>query len=79
MLKELQPPSNDCQEKPTCKNNLLLVNFSLDLRDSIPTNLYVTGGQVHDVHILDKLFLEAGAFYLLDRGYVEFARLYTFT
>jgi hypothetical protein len=51
----------------------------LDLRGSIPTNVYVTGGQVHDVNILDELFLEAGAFYLLDRGYVDFARLYVFT
>jgi len=36
----------------------------------------VTGGQVHDVNILDQLLPEAGAFYLLDRGYVDFARLY---
>src|ERR1700720_1358792 len=48
----------------------------LDLRGSIPTNVYVTGGQVHDVNILDQLLPEAGAFYLLDRGYVDFARLY---
>src|SRR6184192_3908560 len=47
----------------------------LDLRGSIPTNVYVTGGQVHDVNILDQLLPEAGAFYLLDRGYVDFARL----
>jgi hypothetical protein len=39
----------------------------------------VTGGQVHDVNILDQLLPEAGAFYLLDRGYVDFARLYVFT
>ena len=51
----------------------------LDLRGSIPTSVYVTGGQVHDVNLLDELLLEAGAFYLLDRGYVDFARLYTFT
>jgi hypothetical protein len=51
----------------------------LDVRGSIPTNVYVTGGQIHDVNLLDQLFLEAGAFYLLDRGYVDFARLYTFT
>ena len=50
----------------------------LDLRGSIPTNVYVTGGQVHDVNILDQLLPEAGAFYLLDRGYVDFARLYVF-
>jgi len=51
----------------------------LDLRGRIPTNVYVTGGQVHDVNILDRLLPEAGAFYLLDRGYVDFARLYLFT
>ncbi len=43
----------------------------LDQRGSIPTNVYVTGGQVHDVNILDQLIPEAGAFYLLGRGYVE--------
>jgi hypothetical protein len=51
----------------------------LDLRGSIPTNVYVTGGQVHDVNLLDQLLLEVGAFYLMDRGYVDFARLYLFT
>jgi Domain of unknown function (DUF4372)/Transposase DDE domain len=51
----------------------------LDLRGSIPTNVYVTGGQVNDVNILDQLLLEAGSFYLLDRGYMDFARLYIFT
>ena len=51
----------------------------LDVRGGIPTSVYVTGGQVHDVNLLDELLLEAGAFYLLDRGYVDFARLYTFT
>ena len=43
----------------------------LDQRGSIPTNVYVTGGQVHDVNILDQLLPEAGAFYLLGRGYEE--------
>jgi len=51
----------------------------LDLRGSIPANVYVTGGQVHDVNVLDRLLPEAGAFYLLDRGYVDFARLHLFT
>ena len=51
----------------------------LDVRGSIPTNVYVTGGQVHDVNLLDQLILEVGAFYLMDRGYVDFARLYVFT
>jgi len=51
----------------------------LDLRGSIPTSVYVTGGQVHDVNLLDQLALEVGAFYLMDRGYVDFARLHLFT
>ena len=49
------------------------------MRGSIPTSVYVTGGQVHDVNLLDELLLEPGAFYLLDRGYVDFARLHLFT
>ena len=51
----------------------------LDLRGSIPTSVYVTGGQVHDINLLDQLVLEVGAFYLMDRGYVDFARLHLFT
>jgi hypothetical protein len=51
----------------------------LDLRASIPTSVYLTGGQVHDVNLLDQLVLEVGAFYLMDRGYVDFTRLYLFT
>jgi Domain of unknown function (DUF4372)/Transposase DDE domain len=51
----------------------------LDLRGNIPTAVYVTGGQVHDVNLLDELALEAGAFYLLDRGYVDYRRLYLIT
>lgn len=51
----------------------------LDVRGSIPINVYVTGGQVHDVNLLDQLLLEPGAFYLLDRGYLDFARLYRLT
>ena len=51
----------------------------LDLRGSIPASVYVTGGQVPDMLLLDQLLLEPGAFYLLDRGYYDFARLYLFT
>ena len=51
----------------------------LDLRGSIPTVIIVTNGKVHDVNILDHLLLEAGAFYIMDRGYVDFARLYSMT
>ena len=51
----------------------------MDRRGSIPTSVDVTGGQVHDVNLLDELLLQPGAFYLLDRGYGDFARLYAFT
>jgi hypothetical protein len=48
----------------------------LDLRGSIPTVVIVTTGKVHDVNILDELTFEAGSFYVMDRGYVDFARLH---
>jgi hypothetical protein len=48
----------------------------LDLRGSIPTVVIVTGGQIHEVNILDELFWEAGAIYLMDRAYLDFRRLY---
>ena len=51
----------------------------LDLRGNIPTAVYVTSGGVNDVKLLDQLVLEAGAFYLLDRGYVDYRRLYSIT
>jgi len=51
----------------------------LDLRGSIPTNVYLTSGRVHDVRVLDQLSWEGGAFYLLDRGYIDYRRLYLIT
>jgi len=48
----------------------------LDLRGSIPTVIIVTTGKVHDVNILDEIAFEAGAFYVMDRGYVDFTRLH---
>ena len=48
----------------------------LDLRGSIPTFLHISDGKLHDVNVLDILPLEAGAFYVMDRGYVDFTRLY---
>jgi hypothetical protein len=51
----------------------------LDLRGNIPSFLHVTDASVHDVRILDVLVPESGALYVLDRGYVDFARLYLFT
>lgn len=48
----------------------------LDLRASIPTTVIVTAGTVHDVNVMDELFWEPGAIYVMDRGYVDFSRLY---
>ena len=49
----------------------------LDLRGNIPTFIHISDGKLHDVNILDILPLEAGAFYVMDRGYLDFTRLYT--
>jgi len=49
----------------------------LDLRGNIPTTIIITHGKVHDVHALDRLVIEAGAIYIMDRGYLDFERLYT--
>jgi hypothetical protein len=51
----------------------------LDLHGNIPTFISITDGKVHDVNILDEIMPEAGAFYVVDRGYVDFERLYRFT
>src|SRR6202142_1255434 len=51
----------------------------LDLNGNIPTFIRITDGKVHDVNILDEILPEAGAFYVMDRGYVDFERLYKFT
>ena len=48
----------------------------LDLKGSIPSFIHVSDGKLHDVHALDLLELEAGAIYVMDRGYVDFARLH---
>lgn len=48
----------------------------LDLRGNIPTVVIITHGKVHEVNILDQLSFEAGAFYVMDRGYLDFTRLY---
>ncbi len=55
------------------------VHTLMDLRGSIPTFIRITDGKVHDVNILDELVLESGAIYVMDRGYLDFARLFTFT
>jgi hypothetical protein len=48
----------------------------LDLRGNIPTVVIITHGKVHEVNILDQLSFEAGAFYVMDRAYLDFVRLY---
>jgi len=57
----------------------LKMHTLLDLHGNIPTFISITDGKVHDVNILDEILPEAGAFYVMDRGYVDFARLYIFT
>src|SRR5260221_10333931 len=51
----------------------------LDLHGNIPTFISITNGKMHDVNILDEIAPEAGAFYVMDRGYIDFERLYVFT
>jgi hypothetical protein len=48
----------------------------LDLRGSIPSFIHITEGKTHDVTVLDELVVEPGAFYVMDRGYIDFGRLY---
>jgi IS4 transposase len=48
----------------------------LDLRGAIPAFIHISDGKMHDVNVLDILPIEAGAFYVMDRGYVDFSRLY---
>jgi transposase len=50
----------------------------IDLRGNIPCFVHISSGKMHDVNALDLLLLEPGAFYVMDRGYIDFARLYVF-
>ncbi len=52
------------------------VHTLLDLRGNIPAFIYISDGKMHDVKVLDILLLEANAFYVMDRAYVDFTRLY---
>jgi len=62
---------------PYCKGKSgVKLHTLLDIRASIPVVAYITHARIHEVHILDQLFLEAGAMYIMDRGYMDFARLY---
>ena len=50
----------------------------LDLRGNIPSFIYISDGKLHEVNTLDMIPLEPGAFYVMDRGYLDFERLYPF-
>jgi len=50
----------------------------LDLRGNIPTFIHISDGKMHEVNILDQLLPELGAFYIMDRGFLDFERLYRF-
>ena len=51
----------------------------LDLHGDISTFIRITDGKVHDVHMLDEIMPEAGAFYVMDRAYIDFQRLFVLT
>jgi hypothetical protein len=51
----------------------------LDLRGNIPTFIHISDGKLHEVNVLDIIPLEAGAFYIMDRGFLDFSRLHTVT
>ncbi len=51
----------------------------IDLKGNIPTFIHISDGKLHDVNVLDELIPEPGAFYIMDRGYLDFARLYLLT
>ena len=70
----LFPWANFRKHKAAVKMHTLL-----DLHGNIPTFISITDGKVHDVNILDEIVPEAGTFYVMDRGYVDFERLYVFT
>ena len=48
----------------------------LDLRGNVPSFILISDGKLHDVNIFDQMIPEAGAFYVMDRGYIDFQRLY---
>jgi len=52
------------------------IHTLLNLQNNIPSFISITDGSVHDVNILDELITEIGAFYVLDKGYIDFERLY---
>jgi len=65
------PWANFRQNKAAIKLHTLL-----DLRGNIPTFIHISDGKLHDVNVLDRLIPEPGSFYIMDRGYLDFARLF---
>lgn len=59
------------------KKGAIKLHTLLDLRGNIPAFVIITHGNVHEVNILDELIPEPGSFYIMDRGYIDFARLYS--
>jgi hypothetical protein len=59
-----------------CTKAAVKLHTLLDLRGAIPAFIHISDGKMHDVNVLDVLPVEAGAFYVMDRGYVDFSRLY---
>jgi Transposase DDE domain len=57
----------------------VMLHTILDLRGNIPCFIHISHGKMHDVNVLDLLPIEPGAFYVMDRGYVDYERLYCFT
>ncbi|MBA4398213.1 MAG: IS4 family transposase, partial [Syntrophus sp. (in: bacteria)] len=55
------------------------LHILLDLRGNIPSFIHISDGKLHEVNVLDILPLEAGAFYIMDRGFLDFSRLHTVT
>ena len=58
------------------KKGAVKLHTLLDLRGNIPAFIYISDGKLHDVNVLDLMIFEAGSFYVMDRGYIDFARLY---
>jgi Transposase DDE domain/Domain of unknown function (DUF4372) len=61
------------------KQHAVKVHTQIDLRGNIPTFLHISPAKLHDVNFLDHILIEAAAFYIMDRGYLDFERLYRFT
>jgi transposase len=52
------------------------IHTQYDVRTSIPVFVHITAGSVHDTHVMDELIYEPGSFYIFDRGYTDFERLF---